>query len=138
MVERGIVIKNNEQGIDIQMQPSDACEGCSACFMDRNKLQTLHIDQNIAVKPGDMVEIEVQPGFAIRSAFLIFFLPLLMLVLGYYLLPAVVNIPGLNALYEGIIGAISTLLITYMGVHYYDRRLQKSGRGSTRIKRIVQ
>ncbi len=138
MLERGIVINRSKTGIDIQMQPSGACENCNACLMDKSKLQTLHIEQQIAVNPGEIVEVEVRPEFALKSAFLIFFLPLLMLILGYYGFQNFLQIPGLNAVYRGALGSLVALILTFIGVHFYDKRLQKSDRGKqVKIVRIV-
>ena len=129
MLERGVVIKNDESGIDIRMQPSAFCEKCNACFMDKSNFQILHLKQNLKVKAGDAVEIEVKPAFAVQSAFLIFFLPLLMFIIGYYLFNYLVNIPALSEVYQGIIGAFAALIITYVGVHYYDKHLSKTDPG---------
>lgn len=100
MLERGVVVSNNENGVDVQMQPSASCEGCNVCFMDKSKLQTVHVNQKVSAQPGDFVEIEVSPGFAVKSAFLIFFLPLLMLLAGYFIFQSFHGIPVSNPLYR--------------------------------------
>ncbi|MFZ0389989.1 MAG: SoxR reducing system RseC family protein [Calditrichia bacterium] len=138
MLEKGMVVAKKGDQIEIRMQPAASCEACNACFIDKSKMQVLHIEQNTAVEPGDVVEVEVSPGFAVQSAFLLFFLPLVMLVTGYFLFTNWLFIPGVAALYRGIIGAISGLFITYLLVHFYDRHLRKSGVGQkTRIIRVV-
>lgn len=139
MIERGVVVKKDKSGVEIQMQPSEACEGCNLCSRDASLFQTLHIPQKINCEPGERVDVEIDPRFALKSAFLIFFLPLVMLVLGYYLFPALVDIPGMNAVYQGIIGALLGIALTYVGVHFYDRHLQKTGKGrQARVVRVVK
>ncbi len=136
MLERGVVVSNNENGVDVQMQPSASCEGCNVCFMDKSKLQTVHVNQKVSAQPGDFVEIEVSPGFAVKSAFLIFFLPLLMLLAGYFIFQSFHGIPVSNPLYRGILGGIGAMVATYIGVYYYDKHLQKST--AAKQVRIVQ
>jgi sigma-E factor negative regulatory protein RseC len=139
MREKGIVISNDGKSVDIQMQPSGECHSCGACFIDKTKLQVLSIDQHLKVQPGEMVEIEVNPSFAIQSAFLIFLLPLLLMIICYYVFQAYINLPGLNSVHNGIIGALSGLILSYMGVFFYDRHVLKvKPERSIRIIRIVK
>jgi len=139
LLEQGMVIKNNGKGMEIRMQPSAACESCGVCFVDKSKFQVLHVEQKINAQPGDLVEVEVRPGFAIRSAFLLFFLPIVMFIGGYYLFPEIMNIPGLNAVYQGILGGIIAMGATYLGIHFYDKYLQNTGRGKqVRVVRVLQ
>lgn len=138
MREHGIVINNDGHRVQLRMQPSAACEGCSACFLDKEKLQVLQIRQQLPVKTGEVVEVEVTPSFALKSAFLLFFLPLLNLILGYFVFQSLFDIPGLNEVYQGIIGALIALVFTFVGIHYYDKHLQKSASGkNVRIVRTV-
>ena len=136
MRESGVVIKNTGEYVDVRMVPNGACENCGACFLDHSKLQTLHIKQHVNANPGDPVQVEVVPTFALKSAFLLFMLPLLMLVIGYYLFQSVFYIPGINAVYQGILGGSLGIILTYVVVHYYDKKLQKSGK--SKQVRIVE
>jgi positive regulator of sigma E activity len=139
MLERGIVLKSDQNGVDIKMQASDACKNCHACYMDKNKLRVLHLDYQQPIKPGELVEVEVQPPFALKSAFLLFFYPLLMLILGYYLFDRFIDIPGLNGLYQSVFGAFLGVIIAYFSVHLYDRRLQqKNPEKHFRIVRVLE
>ncbi|MEJ2637397.1 MAG: SoxR reducing system RseC family protein [Calditrichia bacterium] len=138
MVELGIVVKNDENGIEVQMQPTASCGSCNACLMDKSKVQSMFINQKMQVLPGQVVEVEVKPGFAIQSAFLVFFLPLIMLMAGYFLFQSLNLVSGVNTVYQGIIGGLTALFLTYVGVHYYDKSLQDSGRGrQVRILRVI-
>ncbi len=139
MRETGIVIKNDGNSIDVQMQPSGECGSCGACFIDKAKLQVLSVSQQFKVQPGEIVEIEVNPAFAIQSAFLIFLLPLLVMIICYYIFQANVHLPGLNDVHTGIIGALIGLILSYIGVFLYDRHLLKLKTDrSIRIIRVVK
>ena len=139
MRETGIVIKNDGNNIDVQMQPSGECGSCGACFINKSKLQVLSVSQQSKVQPGETVEIEVSPAFAIQSAFLIFLLPLLVMIVCYYIFQAYVDLPGLNDVHAGIIGALTGLIFSYIGVFLYDRHLLKlKADRSIRIVRVVK
>lgn len=138
MLERGLVLKKDEQGIQIRMVPSNECGSCNACFLDPQNLQILRVKQNIRVQPGEYVEVEVKPTFALKSAFLLFILPLFTLVAGYYLSLALFTIRGLTAAYQGGLGGVSAVILTYLGVYLYDKHLQKSSDNTqVRIVRVV-
>ncbi len=139
MRERGIVVKHDESGIEVQMQQGFNCDGCSACFLDTNKRHVLHLTQDIEVNPGEQVEVEVHPGYAIKSAFLLFLLPLLMLIGGYYFFDDIFPFPGISSQYGGITGALFSFVGTYIFIFLYDRRLKNAGGGeNVRIVRIFQ
>jgi sigma-E factor negative regulatory protein RseC len=139
MREIGKVLRNDETGIDIQMESSQACETCNACFINKNRQQILHLDKTISAKPGEIVEIEVHPGFALKSAFIIFIFPLLMLIGGYFLFENFVDIPGLNSLHEGLLGALLGFSLCYLAIFIYDKHLGKSdSRESVRIIRTLK
>ncbi len=127
MIEHGIVIKKDKSGLEVRMQPSSACAHCNLCNLKDANFPVLRVDEPVECAPGDRVDVEVSPGFAIKSAFLLFFLPLVMLVVGYYLFPELVDIPGMNAMYQGIIGGILGLVLSFVGLHFYDKHLQKKG-----------
>ncbi len=135
MRERGVVIKSDKDGLDIQMQANDSCESCHACFIDKNKLKILHIDNTKPIKPGELVEIEVHTGFALQSAFLVFVFPLIMLIVGYYIFNQLIDIPGINEMYENVLGAIGGLFTAYLVVYFFDKYLQRN-RSDKRIRVI--
>lgn len=139
MLERGIVLKSDQNGIDIMMQASDACDNCRACFIEKDKLRVLHLECHQHIKIGELVEVEVKPPFALKSAFLLFFYPLVMLILGYYLFDRVIDIPGLNGLYESICGSFLGVIISYFSVYFYDRYLQhRNPERNFRIVRVLE
>jgi positive regulator of sigma E activity len=139
MIERGVVLKNDGQQVELEMHSGISCEGCSACFIDKNRRHILHIRQQLSLKPGEQVELEILPEFAIKSAFLIFFFPLLMLILGYYLFRDLSFLSVISESYRGILGALTGLFGSYLFVYVYDRTLRrKSSDNHIRIIRVIK
>ncbi len=139
MIEQGIVINKDSTGIDVQMSGDYACEGCSACFLDKDNRHILKVHTDIAVDPGERVEVEIHPGFALKSAFLLFFLPAVMMITGYYLFKLYLPLREVAGSYRGIGGALLGIIITYVGVYFYDRHLQKTPpKNRIRILRVLK
>ncbi len=139
MIEHGIVIKKDRTGLEVRMQPSSSCGHCNLCNLQNANFPVMRLEQPVECTPGDRVDIEVSPGFAIKSAVLLFFLPLVMLLVGYYLFPALVDIPGMNAVYQGIIGGLLGFGLSFLGIHFYDKHLQKQGlKKKARVVRVVR
>ena len=139
MIERGIVLKNDGQQVELEMHSGISCEGCSACFVDKDKRHILQIRQQLSLKPGELVELEILPEFAIKSALLIFLFPILMLLLGYYLFRDLSMLSSVSETYRGIIGALTGLGGSYLILFLYDKILrQKSSDNHIRIIRVIK
>jgi positive regulator of sigma E activity len=139
MIERGIVLKNDGHQVELEMHSGISCEGCSACFVDKNRRHILQIRQQLSIKPGELVELEILPEFAIKSAFLIFFFPILMLLLGYYLFRDLALLSAISESYRGIVGAMTGLLGSYLIIFFYDRVLsRKPSDNHIRIIRVIK
>lgn len=139
MREHGIVINKDSQGIAIKMQNDFACGGCNLCQLDQEKGHILYFRQEFPAVPGDKVEVEIKPSFAITSAFLLFFLPLCMLIIGYFLFLNYFTFLAINSVYRGIIGAIVAFLTSYVFIYFYDRHLRKNPvRNMVKISRIIK
>ena len=139
MRESGVVIKKDAAGIAVKMQSSFSCEGCNACHIEQGKDHILLIQQEFPVQPGEKVEIEINQRFTILAIFLIFFLPLVMLIAGYYLFQNYLPMPGVTPFYQGIVGAIIGFIISYIFTHFYDRHLKNSSsQKNIQISQIIK
>lgn len=139
MREYGIVINKDSQGIMVKMQNDFACGGCHLCQLDQERGHILYLRQEFPAVPGDKVEIEIKPSFAITSAFLLFFLPLCMLIIGYFLFQNYLTFPAISPDYRGIIGAILAFVSSYVVIYFYDRHLRKNPtRNNVKISRIMK
>jgi positive regulator of sigma E activity len=139
MREYGVVIKNDADGIAVKMQNSFSCEGCSLCHINEGKEHILFLQQDFPVRPGEKVEIEIKPAFAVTSALLLFFLPLVMLIVGYYLFQYFLPSSGVVRVYRGIVGALVGFILSYVFIYFYDRHLKNNAsQKNIQIKRIIK
>lgn len=139
MREYGIVINKDSQGIMVKMQNDFACGGCHLCQLDQERGHILYLRQEFPAVPGDKVEIEIKPSFAITSALLLFFLPLCMLIIGYFLFQNYLTFLAISPDYRGIVGAIVAFVSSYVVIYFYDRHLRKNPtRNNVKISRIMK
>jgi len=87
MQETGTIreIRGNE--VVVELTPVSSCSTCalhSVCNPAEVEKPVLTATNPIHAKVGDWVKLEMNPGAAITSAFLIFIFPLLGLVVGYF------------------------------------------------------
>lgn len=85
--EIGVVTEIKEGKIVLQLDGGDHCTHCAAksmCAINEN-IRVLELPETISVNIGEKVEIEYTEKNRITIAIIIFLLPLLFLVFGYYL-----------------------------------------------------
>jgi sigma-E factor negative regulatory protein RseC len=86
--EEGVVV-GVEEGVQryarVMMIAGEACASCSAnalCKPEDAERRTLEVTDPIGVEPGDRVLIVVAGGAVLKASFLLYGLPLVMLVIG--------------------------------------------------------
>ena len=85
MRERGIVKKVDGRLVTVAVQLQEGCSSCAmngACHSHNNALLAYN-RENIAVKDGDDVELEIQASEQAKGAFWVLVVPLLALFVGY-------------------------------------------------------
>ena len=118
MIERGIVSKISEDRlVSVVLCPDEACESCAACAaFGRNKPQAVKTfnSSNLALKPGDFVEIYMAPGRTVKAAFMVLILPLVFFFGVYTAVGRLgVDAEGLKIL-AGAIGFGAVFLLNYV------------------------
>ncbi len=87
MEDIGVVKNISGLQIEVEIDPGNACGNCvnkSVCHLDEDRAKrTLYAGSEIEVKPGDTVQIKIEAGNVMFSAFLIFIFPLICLGIGY-------------------------------------------------------
>ena len=76
-----IISKPNSQQVKAMVQKHSACGKCGHCSEDDNLVLTL--DNNLDVEVGDIVTIEMEGSNILGAAFLVYFVPLIALIVGY-------------------------------------------------------
>ncbi|NOY78112.1 MAG: SoxR reducing system RseC family protein [Calditrichaeota bacterium] len=86
MEETGIIREVHGDEAVVELTPVSSCSSCalhSVCNPSEVEKPVLTATNPIHAREGDWVKLEMNPGAAITSAFLIFIFPLLGLAVGY-------------------------------------------------------
>ncbi|MEE4310323.1 MAG: SoxR reducing system RseC family protein [candidate division KSB1 bacterium] len=89
--ERGKVVKISRGKAIIQMETCSECQTCGAkhaCMsLSDNSARQIEVpvkNRFTQLEEGDHVELSFEPGSRILSAFLVFIVPILFMIAGYY------------------------------------------------------
>ncbi len=132
--EEGIVVAVTEgvpRRARVMMVAGEACSSCAAnslCKPDDAERRTLEAADPVGVVPGDRVMISVAGGAVLKASFLVYGLPLLMLLVGVaggmWLLPAALS--GREPL-SFAIGLVLVALSLWL-VHLREQSRRATGR----------
>ncbi|MDI6793830.1 MAG: SoxR reducing system RseC family protein [bacterium] len=123
MQEQGRIIKVEGNQARVTLEPKEACRSCKLCQAGRQGEMIIQVENSIGARVGDQVKLEIEVEEVLRSAFLLYGLPLLGLLIGFLGGGVVIGSePGI------IGGGLTGLGLTFLGLHIYDKRLKKLGR----------
>lgn len=103
--------------------------------------QMMEVDaQNLVnAESGDMVKLEMSARSVLMASFIVYVVPLIGLFLGYYSFSGMAKIMGYAARADTIggIAGVTVLLLSFLIMRWYDRKLTKEQRFNLEIVRIV-
>ena len=140
MKEHGLVIEADGQTACVVLSKSANCANCNACCIGKDKNVITAVDNSIKAGKGDRVIVEVSDTQAMKSALLVFGLPIAALVLGVLVFNSLVQNFGLGSLSGVVAGTAGGifLLLAFVGIHRYDRYLRAENRHNLRIVQILK
>lgn len=125
IIEKGIVLSAADGLAEITLMQSDACEDCSAkifCKPSEEKdTKIIEAEDPYGVQPGDEVLIEIAGTDILKASFMLYGMPLILILLGIILGMSIFNgtsLPellsflfsiGITALYFSIIFLINKI-----------------------------
>jgi len=137
MIENGIVNKVEKNRAWVTMVKGEQCAGCNACKTFGEGSVELEAFNEPGAKPGDKVEIEINPRQVVKHSTIVFLLPVFSLIIGYFLGNFYLTQIGLSLEAAGIIGSLGLMIITFIAIMGYDRIFSKSQQIHARINRIL-
>lgn len=120
MKSNGKVIGINGNKIKLKMFKESSCAHCSGCG-DANKLaRELELTYNGDVQMGDIVTFELEDSKMLKIGFLVYVLPILMMILGYF----ISNKMG-NTEKASVFTSFGFLIVSFVCLHIYDKYFVK-------------
>lgn len=117
MIENGFV-KSTENGLcEVIVKRKTACgENCASCSGMCNAAETVCVaENNIGAKPGDFVSIEMQTGKVLKTAFLVYILPIIVFF-------AVFGIISRFSEIGSYLGGAVSMILTFILLCGYDKK----------------
>ena len=137
MIETGIVNRVEKNIAWVKMIKGEQCSGCNACKAFGEGIVELIAMNVVSAKPGDRVEVEIDPKQVVKHSAIVFLLPVFGLILGYFLGAGYLEQPGLSEQSAGILGSFGLMLIMFAVIVGYDRLVAKSQKINAAIQRIL-
>lgn len=138
MREQGTVITVHDGVVDVRMQMSAGCAGCSVCSQGAGGETVMHqVTDKLGATVGDVVEVLIPDGIRSRAAAAVFLVPVACLMLGYlagFLLGGWLDRdPEMTA----VIGALLATTIGMLGIRYAERTLSGNEAFTPRVDAII-
>lgn len=133
MVEIGRVSKLHSNGkyARVSFTRREDCEKCGMCMKHKDAMTvSLNVRNTLSAKVGDEVAIEMKDGFVLKSAFIVYLLPIILVGLTLFLSQKLDEITL-------FILVIADLLVGLCISFFVDRAIRKKGKLAPVMKEIV-
>ena len=85
LTKQGIVVADEGENIKIKIRRSSACgESCASCGICGSNDLIISVPNSDGLNVGDIVDIEITDNKILKYAFLIYIVPLVFLLAGYF------------------------------------------------------
>ncbi|MFW6022324.1 MAG: SoxR reducing system RseC family protein [Halanaerobiaceae bacterium] len=145
MEEIGQIIKNTGNGALVKIERHSLCSKCSnkcqLALEDSHETDEIEVEVSnpIGAKSGQVVKIEMGKQPIIIASLIIYLVPLLSLIIGYFAGQYIVSILGFPISEgAGILGSLSFLLLSFLFIKTMDSILGKNKNYQPIIKEIVE
>jgi sigma-E factor negative regulatory protein RseC len=136
MKEIGCVASVSGDAAMVAMPMSGECKKCGLCKQAADGREVLLEARNDAgAREGDTVEIEIAAGRVLAAAFIIYMIPVLMTIVGFLVGSAAAG--GDPEARLPIVLAVVFLVVSFVLVWQYDRRLRRTERRHAVVTRIL-
>lgn len=111
LIEEGIVTKVTEKEIEIELIKTGNCDNCGTKdFCMGGEIKTITLKNEYDLSMGDKVIIEVRGKTILKTVFLLYGIPLLILILSFLILYQILEVNK-----ELIASSVS---FTFIGIYY--------------------
>lgn len=142
MEEHGIIVQSRGTTVFVKTRRGTSCESCKSkksCKPVEQDDMLMEVENTIGAKVGDNVVFTVGAGSILKAGVLFYLVPVLSFIAGVVIGQAVLAgfFPKVNTdLVSGLFGAF-LLVISFVGLKLYNRRLQKDNAFRARLLRVL-
>jgi len=137
MTENGVINKIKDNKAWITVVKGEQCQGCTACSAFGEGSAELVARNETSAKVGDRVEVEIDPQKVVKHSAIVFLLPVFGLVFGYFLGINYLTKLALPTEAAGILGSLGMMVLTFVAIVFYDRKIGKSNEIHAQVVRVL-
>jgi sigma-E factor negative regulatory protein RseC len=142
MKERARVIKKEDGQSLVQIIRTSACSHCDEkCMLadDSHEVEEMEVLVNdpIGAEVGNMVELEMGAKPILVSALVVYLLPLVAIVAGYFAGSSWLNVFIANSEIAGIVGSITSFFLSFLLLRAFDKKAGSKSYFHPVITRVV-
>jgi sigma-E factor negative regulatory protein RseC len=140
MRESGTVVEMSGEMVKVNIKRHASCESCGVCGWGGKNELTLLVSNTIGAKVGDQVLLELPAAKMYQAALLVYTLPLMMLLCGFWvgqLIGRKLGMPARRSEILGIVTCFGSVALTYLGVHRLDQRRKIGARFQPQLVKII-
>ena len=137
--EKGEVIALKGREVYVRLGAGEKCSKCGICSSDGKGGMILRAVTDESLKPGDKVYVFLKPAVMIKSAIVLYLLPLVFLVIGYFVGTYVAKLLGVPRSNEALPALFSLGLcgLSFLIIFLYDRAKRNDPDFAPYVKRII-
>lgn len=138
MRERGKVITVRDGSVDVLMQVSAGCGGCTLCSREEGGETVMHdVADALGSTVGDVVDVVIPDTIRSRAAAAVFLVPVFSLLAGYLAGFLLGPWAGLEPETAGVVGALVSATIAMLGIRNAERRLAGDAAFAPKVGAII-
>jgi len=130
MEEKAVVLEVKDKEAKVKIKRNKSCYGCGLCSLNPSGMMVCEVDDPLGVKVGDRVLVEIPDKSFLKAAFVLYLLPISGLIIGS-LIGSKFNPHA--SIFGGFIG----LILSFVFIHYYDRKISSQKRFRSRISKVL-
>ena len=132
MIDLGKVLELKGAEAVVEFPVSSACAKCGACIQAGRGIMVMTCENSLGARIGDRVEVETSPQYVVAFSFLLFILPLLFLMSGYFIGFYFSKKEGI-----GILSSILFFVLAWFLLKAYDSYFKGSRKFTSKILQII-
>ncbi len=138
MHERGKVITVRDGAVDVRMEVSAACGGCTMCARGANGETVMRdVLDTLGSTVGDTVDIVIPDTVRAKAAAAVFIVPVACMLAGYLAGFLLGGWLGIAPDVGGLVVALLSANIAVLGVRFAERKVASNGRCTPKVDAII-
>ncbi len=124
--------------VEITFPKNSACEKCGACRLAGEGKVSITATNKLGAQLGDKVEVEIATKGLVFGSLLVFVLPIVFLIVGYFLGFYLMLVLGNAPMAEktGILTAFAFFAVSFFVIRLFDEKLKKNDLFQAEIRTI--